>query len=216
MVQYEKKYGSSEKFEMITNGLLLDEELSKILTQCLTRIIVSVEGLSDEDYLHFTNRKVKYESIITKIKCLYENKGKCKIHVKIHNAAVPTKEKKDIFFETFSPYCDEIYIENLVDLWPDTESSLGNEPMHRFTGGEEPEEKKVCAQIFKTMQVNSDGRVMPCSIDWEAKNIIGDISHNSLLDIWNGKEMKDIRIKHLLGKRFEFSPCKYRGFTINI
>ena len=31
---------------------------TKILTQCLTRIIVSVEGLSDEDYLHFTNRKV--------------------------------------------------------------------------------------------------------------------------------------------------------------
>ena len=99
-----------------------------------------------------------------------------------------------------------------MDLWPDTDSSLGNDPVQRFSGGV-PREVLVCSQIFKTMQVNSDGRVMPCSIDWEAKNIIGDITKQSLKDIWNGEEMKEIRLKHLLGKRFNFLPCKNCSFN---
>ena len=212
MVQYANSRNVSEKFEMITNGILLKEPTITILTDSLSRIIVSIEGLTDEDYEYFTNRKVNYNTVVKNVKQLYENKNDCTIHVKIHNSAVPTKEKQDKFFDTFGSFCDEIYIENLVDLWPDTDSSLGNDPVQRFSGGV-PREVLVCSQIFKTMQVNSDGRVMPCSIDWEAKNIIGDITKQSLKDIWNGEEMKEIRLKHLLGKRFNFLPCKNCSFN---
>jgi radical SAM protein with 4Fe4S-binding SPASM domain len=212
MVQYARKNNVFEKFEMITNGIILTEELSSVLTKNLSRIIISIEGLSDEDYLKYTNRRVRYDKLVQKVKILYKNRGKCKVHIKIHNNAVSTQEKRSLFYETFEPYCDEIYIENLVDLWPGTDSSLGNDPIHRFKGTE-PKKVNVCSQIFKTMQINSDGRVMPCSIDWEAKNIIGDISRNSLLEIWQGEEMKDIRVKHLLGKRFDFLPCKECSFN---
>jgi len=215
MIKYAGKINVAEKFEMITNGILLNEELVSVISKSLTRIIISIEGLNDAEYLKFTNRRVRYKKLVAKVKMLYKNKGNCKVHIKIHNSAVPTQEDKDLFFKTFETYCDEINIENLVDLWPGTNSShgsLGNDPVHRFNGGE-AERVQVCSQIFKTMQVNSNGSVIPCSIDWEQKNIIGDITHNHLLEIWNSKEMKDIRIKHLQGKRFDFLPCKTCDFN---
>jgi radical SAM protein with 4Fe4S-binding SPASM domain len=215
MLSYAGKKDIAEKFEMITNGILLNEELISVISKSLTRIIISIEGLNDEEYFKFTNRRVRYEKLVAKVQMLYKNRGNCKVHIKIHNSAVPTQEDKELFFKTFDTYCDEINIENLVDLWPGTDAShgsLGNDPVHRFSG-EEFERVSVCSQIFKTMQVNSDGSVIPCSIDWEAKNKIGNIESESLLSIWNSEEMRKIRIKHLQGKRFDFLPCKECTFN---
>ena len=47
MVQYANSRDVSEKFEMITNGILLNEPTMKVLTDSLSRIIISIEGLSD-------------------------------------------------------------------------------------------------------------------------------------------------------------------------
>ena len=43
--------------------------------------------------------------------------------------------------------------------------------------------------------------------------LIGDANKENLLDIWNGDKMREIRIKHLKGKRFEFSPCSSCSFN---
>ena len=72
---------------------------------------------------------------------------------------------------------------------------------------------KVCPQIFKSMQINSDGRVIPCCIDFKTANLIGDLNKESVKNIWNGQELHTLRMKHLDGKRHEFSPCK--GCTMN-
>mgnify|MGYP003324804349 CR=1 FL=1 len=105
-----------------------------------------------------------------------------------------------------------MYIENLVNLWPEVESNLGLEAGHRFDGGN-LNQVKVCPQIFKSMQINSDGRVIPCCIDWKGINIIGDVNKDSVSEIWHGDKLKQLRTKHLLGKRHDFSPCK--GCTMN-
>ena len=199
-----------EKLELITNGALLNEELIFELPKYLDRIIISIEGLNTEDYQEFTLRKVNFEELANKVKRL---KGlKAKIHVKIHNSAVSTEERKELFFSTFQEYVDEIYIENLVDLWPEIQSNLGLNAGHRFDGGD-LNNVKVCPQIFKSMQINSDGRVIPCCIDWKGINIIGDIEKSTVKEIWEGGTLKELRMKHLQGLRHTFSPCK--GCTMN-
>lgn len=212
MIEYAKTNKNFEKFELITNGLLLNDKIAEQLTSCLTRLIISVEGLCDEDYVKFANRKINFNDYVKKIKKLYSVRNECSIHIKIHNNAVPTPAQKEIFFSTFGNYCDEIYIENLVDLWPDTDSSYVKDVKHRFVD-KQPKRLQVCSQIFKTMQINSDGSVIPCSIDWERLNVIGNVTNHSLIDIWNGSEMKLIRTKHLEGKRFGFDPCAKCSFN---
>ena len=147
-----------------------------------------------------------------KLKKFSENKTNAKLHIKIHNSAVLTEDRKEKFFDIFSDIADEIYIENLVNLWPEVESNLGLESGQRFDG-KDLNKVKVCPQIFKSMQINSDGRVIPCCIDFKTANLIGDLNKESVKNIWNGQELHTLRMKHLDGKRHEFSPCK--GCTMN-
>ena len=203
---------SWNKFELITNGLLITENLAHSLTKNLDRLIISIEGLDEKIYQDYTNTKINYKRFLSNLKFIFKNKKNCKIHIKIHNNAVKLPEQKKEFFSKFSNLCDEIFIENLVDLWPETDSSYVTCGTHRFID-KKKEQIKVCSQIFKTMQINSDGSVIPCSIDWKAINKIGDVNKENLLSIWNGEKMKNIRINHLRGKRFDFSPCKSCSFN---
>ena len=57
----------------------------------------------------------------------------------------------------------------------------------------------ACPQIFKSLQVNANGVVIPCCIDWSLKNNLGNIDNQSLIDIWNGKILRDLRLKLLKG-----------------
>ena len=106
--------------ELVTNGVLLTTDLTKNLPCFLDRIVVSIEGLSSEDYLRISNANISVQDLLDKLDALYANanKGECKIHIKINNEAVPSESKRTMFFDMFSNRCDEIYIENLVPLWP--------------------------------------------------------------------------------------------------
>ncbi len=197
-----------ERTELITNGLLLNDRLIEKFSRHLGRIVISVEGLSSGDYADFALRKVDFAAFLESIEKFYRFTNRtCTIHIKIHNQAVLTDDRKKIFFDTFSPICDEIYIENLVDLWPEVSSNLGINAGHRFESTK-PSESKVCPQIFKSLQINADGRVLPCCVDWKSMNIVGNLKENSLQEIWSGKTIRDLQLKHLQGLRHTFSPCK--------
>jgi len=213
MLDYATAHRKFKKFELITNGLLINEAKNlEALTSNLSRLIISIEGLSDEDYQKFTNRNVRFLNFVKKLKKLYERRQGCKIHIKIHNSVVMEMQRRELFFEIFSDICDEIYIENLVDLWPETDSSYVPKTEHRFDE-QEIDKITVCSQIFKTMQINSDGSVIPCSIDWQAKNNLGNIKDFSLKELWNGDTIRELRLKHLKGMRFNFSPCANCSFN---
>lgn len=207
MVRLARQSNVVEKLELITNGLLLSDLLIKELPKLLDRIIVSIEGLNNEDYENFTLRRVKFDALVDKLTKIGRQKNRrAVLHTKIHNSAVQNEERKKQFFNIFSDVADEIYIENLVNLWPEVESNLGYESGHRFDGGE-LNKVNVCPQIFKSVQINSDGRVIPCCIDWKGINIIGNLNKESIHEIWHGDKLRELRIKHLQGKRHEFSPC---------
>jgi len=93
----------------------------------------------------------------------------------------------------------------LVNLWPETVSNLGFDAGFRFGG--EPSPQKVCTQIFKSMMINANGQVVPCCVDFKRINVIGDVNHQSIMEIWQGEYLKDIRLKHLTGKGGEIRPC---------
>jgi radical SAM protein with 4Fe4S-binding SPASM domain len=212
MVKYAREQNVVEKLELITNGLLLNDKLIAELPLYLHRIIVSLNGLSSEDYVQFTNKKINFEEFVEKLSRLHKVESDCITHIKIHSASLKDESKKQFFYNTFGSICDEIYIENLVDLWPQMSSNLGVESGQRFDSGE-LNKVKVCPQIFKSMQVNSDGRVIPCCIDWAVVNVIGDITKEGVKDVWDGNTLKKLRNVHLQGKRFEIDPCK--GCSMN-
>jgi radical SAM protein with 4Fe4S-binding SPASM domain len=212
-VEYAVDSQVADRYEMITNGLLLDDGHFDVLSKKLDRLIVSIEGLNNEDYVEYTNRKVKFDKFIKKLTEFSKLQSRhCKLHIKIHNSAVSTEAKIKHFYSLFGGLADELYIENLINLWPNLVSNLGINAGHRFVDSS-TDTRKVCAQIFKSIQINHDGKVMPCCIDWKVQNVIGDVERQSLTEIWEGSSIRNLQLRHLKGERSEFSPCA--GCTMN-
>jgi radical SAM protein with 4Fe4S-binding SPASM domain len=206
MAKLAKEFGVAERFELTTNGVLLsNKNYQNEITKYLDRIIISIEGLSDESYLEITGSKVNFEELVQNIKNLYNNKRDCNIYVKIHNNSIKNEEDLKHFHSLFGEISDQLFVENLVNLWPETISNLGLDAGFRFGGNVKPQ--KVCTQIFKSSMINANGEVVPCCVDFKRVNVIGNINEQSLSSIWNGNLEHEIRVKHLSGKGGQMRPC---------
>jgi radical SAM protein with 4Fe4S-binding SPASM domain len=205
MLQYAREKNHADRIELVTNGTLLNDRFISELPKYLDRIICSVEGLDAEDYLRISGVKVDFQRFVDNIRKLYANRGSCKIHLKMHNEAVGDEGLKAKFFEMFGSICDEIFIENLVHLWPqyDTAFSTG-----KFRWGKDFVRHKVCAQIFKGVQVQADGEVVPCCVDWNRANVVGNLNTEEIRDIWRGDKLRKLQIAHLKGEKPSLEPCK--------
>jgi len=206
MTRYAYEAKVADRYELVTNGFLINNKSSILLPRYLDRIIISVEGLDDQDYITYAGAKVNIHEMIEKFTVLFNNRKECIIHIKTHNHAVEGEGRLEKFYQMFGSICDEIYVENLVQLWPETDSNLGVEAGFRFGGGN-AKSRKVCPQPFKSMQVQANGEVVPCCIDWKRVNVIGDITKMSLREIWDGDLMRSLRLKHLGGQKDITLPC---------
>lgn len=205
MVKYAREQKVVERIELITNGVLLNDYLNNNLPLYLDRIIISIEGLCADDYRNICGTNVDFQKLLDNIRVLYTNKNKCKIHIKINSEAVHSDINKKRFFDMFNDRCDEIYIENLVPMWPQFNTAYSTNK-YRYEG--KVVKHQVCVQIFKSLQVQADGDVVPCCVDWNRVNLLGNINTNSLPDIWNGKKIRSLQIKHLTGKKGILETCK--------
>ena len=67
--------------------------------------------------------------------------------------------------------------------------------------------RKVCVQIFKGLQICADGDVVPCCVDWERVNLLGNIKDIPFNELWAGQQLKDLQNGHLCGNKDKISPC---------
>ena len=208
MVRYAKESGVVKYIDTTTNGYLLEpERIKPILDAGLDRINISVNGMSDEQFLEFTGVKVDFEKYVENIYSLYEIKGDCEICIKIAGDFL-SEEEKDRFLDTFGNYADRIFIENVAPCWPefDVEDRLGVV----ITKGiyDQPiGDVNTCPYIFYSISVNSDGSVSLCFLDWAHKLLIGDVRKQSLKEIWEGEALFQHQIEQLRGKRKENPVC---------
>ena len=201
--------------ELVTNGSLFNEELAMCIPRYLDRIVISVEGLDGRDYEKFAGINIDFDEFLQHLTLLYNNRGSCKVYIKIHNKAIyGSKERQAQFFELFTPISDGRWIENLSDIFPEFESDLIDTSDGAFRWSVEKEKPSkliphmVCPQIFKALLVFANGDCTLCCSDWDRKICIGNINDTSLLEIWHSKRAELIREKHLRFQKDTFSPCR--------
>jgi len=199
----------TEKIELITNGALLKGDIVEDIAQYVTRLVVSVEALDDSGYQNIANTKVKFSEIVRNIEKMYANKNQCTVHIKIASPSIKTEQDKKKFFNIFEKISDEMNIENIVPLWPELNIEEGLTPLKgkKTRWNKNFEKKEVCVQIFKGLQVCADGDVVPCCVDWERINLLGNINDSSFDKIWAGHQLKELQNQHLCGNKEKIRPC---------
>jgi len=208
MVSYAKASDVADMIAVTTNGALLNEKTTnKLLSSGIDMIKISIEAVTDAGYKRLTKVDVKYSEMIEKVRYLNENKADCKIGVKIidFNLSLAEKEK---FYSDFTDLCDYIGIDQ-ASGWSLTEQkdfTLGSKPKS-YLDLPHFNRKEVCPLPFFTLSINFNGEVSICCVDWAHETIVGDLSKENIVDLWNGDRLYAFRKMHLEGKRHLNKAC---------
>ncbi|MBN1824450.1 MAG: radical SAM protein [Endomicrobiales bacterium] len=218
MVEYAVSKGVANKVEILTNAALLTPEMSdSLISAGLNRLVVSVQGTSKEKYRKVCGVEIDFEKFIENIKYFYERKKGTEVYVKIVDTALENKEDEKKFYDIYGDICDTMAVEYTVPIHAGIEygSDVKEKKVTQF--GMPVSEVSVCPQPFFTMQINPDGKVVPC-YSFEYPRIIGDVNKQSAREIWNGAEFVKFRKDMLDGIKKAGKTCenceiiKYRLF----
>lgn len=220
MIRYTAEKNIADTIEILTNAFLLTPQISdSLLAAGLTRLVVSVQGTTQEKYKKVCGVNIDFDKFIGKLKYFYQNKKDCQMYIKIVDTALGGAEDEKKFYDIFGNICDTIAIEHTVPIHAgiDYNGVLKNNDLPVTQFGLPVSEVPVCPQPFFHMQINPDGKVVPC-YSFEYPAIMGDCNKQSACDIWTGQKFQEFRRKILDGAKDVCKTCaecniiKYRLF----
>ncbi|MFB2551942.1 radical SAM/SPASM domain-containing protein [Ensifer soli] len=212
MVKAAKRVGKVERVETTSNGSKIAPGFSeKLVESGIDRVVLSIEGVTSERYLKFARVKFDFDAFVEKVRHLYSIRGDMKLHVKTvaQNLDYTIGEDR-MFFDTFGPISDGIFIENTVASWP---SFAVADAVHKDIDayGRQTVHKEICPYLFYSLSINADGIVSPCCVDWNRELAIGDLKTDSIMDIWHGEKLRELRHAHVFGGLSSVSSCSSCG-----
>jgi radical SAM protein with 4Fe4S-binding SPASM domain len=211
MIWWAKVHNIAEKIEVITNGSLLNKDLSfNLITSGLDRLVISLQGLSSEDYKEVSNVNIDFDEFVENIKYLYNLKklkgSNLHIYVKIADISLKSKEDEKRFYDVFGKISDSLAIEHIVPL----HTELSESEKTQF--GEKAKDIKICSLPFYFLELRPDGNVTPC-YSFQAPIHIGNVYEESIVDIWNSDKMKEVRLKMINEHKQNIDICKTCGMS---
>lgn len=209
MIKYAVDKNVANTVEILTNGLLLTPAMSDALISAgLNRLVVSLQGTSAEKYQDVCKTGIDFKEFIGILRYFYEHRGKTQVYLKIVDCALDDKEDEKRFYEIYGDICDTIAIEHAVPIHSGVEFDrvLKEKAIAVTQFGLPVAEVKVCPQPFFTLQVNPDGKVVPC-YSFDYPEIMGDCNNSSLQEIWNGGKFRAFRRKMLAGLKDTNEIC---------
>jgi len=209
----EKTFSIANEINIISNGLLLNKEFVDAIPSLgkldggggvVINFRISLQGVNEYDYYKTTGTKIDFEKFKKGIEMIYKSR-KCKVFLKAVN--IDSEQKKQELFLTYEDICDDIFIENISPLFNHVDYSQYQNEKLMCSNNSATNVHKVCPQPFYSLNICANGDVYPCcQFDTYSKELcVGNINENSIIDIWNGNKLKNLRL--LLLKNM--SPCAY-------
>lgn len=210
MVEYTVRNSVAERVEILTNGSLLNPTMSDALLKAgLSRLIISIQGTTSAKYKQVCGVDLNFYQYVSNIKYFHDHKGTTQLHIKIIDYALEGPEDEEKFYDIFGDICDSIGVEYAGPIYPwvDYKQVLQDKDLTKTQFGLPVSAMHICPQPFFTLQINPDGKVVPCySIDYPC--IVGDCTGETVIDIWNGKCFTEFRRTMLEGACTASPACK--------
>lgn len=199
MIRMLRDAGFEGRIDVISNGSLLTHEMSDALIEAgISRIQISVQGLTTEKYSEICQVSVDIKKLQDYISYFYQHKKNATIYVKIIDSILEDEGDKDRFFEMFGNICDTIFIEHLVIMEQQMGDHGRNVDTTRNLMGEVVEKRLVCGVMFYFLQVNIDGETFPCSTPGLPNSFsMGCMKEKTLQEIWNDRKRNGLIRKNL-------------------
>lgn len=172
---------------LITNGYQLDQDMADFLIDIqFERVYVSLDAASEETYRKIRGCDLKkVEKNLEYLLNQREARGSVLPLIRVSYVIQDeNKNEQEIFFEKWKDKVDIIDYQCLIDY---QELDKLKEPC------ELPETDFQCVNPFRTLVIDYEGNMFPCSSDYAYHMPIGNIMNMDISEAWNSELMKNLR-----------------------
>jgi MoaA/NifB/PqqE/SkfB family radical SAM enzyme len=205
MIRHAKENKIAEILHMNTNGLLLDEShYEDFFNSGIDDVTISIDASRDATF-----KKLKgvdaLEKIESNIEGLFRYRKEKKyakpfIRVKIMEFSDVASGEINEFIDRWKGIADDVQVTGIHD-WSGAIKGL------KVTDETKPN-RYPCILLWYALAVNWDGKVSACNVDWDLSALVGDLSKNTLHEIWRGDRIKQLRRAEVLGTKRPARVCE--------
>ena len=194
-----------------TNGTLLTEERArKVLKSGITRLRFSLDAATKETF-EKVRLGANYDTTMKNIERFLEIKKqeKCDLPVVGVNFCKTkfNEHEEEAFIKKWIDKVDFFVIQDFQP--PDLDTNYSEFLPSKSVFRENIQESGYnCQQPWQRVLVRSSGEVCPCCAFFSEELSLGNLKDHSLHELWNSKEMHDLRIMHKRGNYEENQWCK--------
>lgn len=209
-VRYAKDAGVAQEIRVNTNGTLLDRMARELIDAGLDYLLVSYVSPDERVYRDYTGSaaQAKVAENVAEFRRLRGNSPSPTIAAKICRFPAVSDEDVASFVSLFDGVADEVIVHEEPINWDDSFDSdltLGG-------GRSERPVKRACPYPWYELNVNANGEVSVCPVDWSHGTIVGDVHEQTISEIWQGEPLARLRMM-FAQRRFDAHPvcgkCTY-------
>ena len=222
-IEYLKRYPKIHKIEVLTNGFFLNDKMVPLLVEHGVGVDISLDELDKQTFEDV--KKMSFDVVRDNIVNFLEinNKASRPVPVNIRIKTLKTVEEtlaQELFKIIASHDCSVVLNsidDNIISNWAGKldkeafikEYEISSPDKTRYTHKRFNQTNVApCTQLWKWMVVYWDGSVVLCCADMFSRSIVGDLTSNSITEIWNGPDLKKLRGQMVNRQRFEVPICQ--------
>jgi radical SAM protein with 4Fe4S-binding SPASM domain len=204
MIDYCRQVGL--KTGLSTNGIILDEEKSKLLIDSpLDLLVLSLDGVTKETYEKI-RKKSNFEKTCLNIERFLQLKSESKkapyTMIQLIYQKENHKEAKEFFLKWKKSAADVVRVKPYLN-YPGLDEYLGEKPKRK----QDEKKAKPCVLLWRQPAIYWDGTVVACCMDFLSQMALGNVKDASIADIWNNEKMQKLREIHADGRAGDLSFC---------
>jgi len=211
MIRYAKEKNAAKITHLSTNGILLDKNMGRRLIESgLDDIVIALDAAKRSTYLEMKGVD-RLEEVENNIFDFIETRKKLNSRKPFIRAKMIKTGKNNsevsLFKKKWERITDQVEIAKFTD-WPQfkTNNNLRGNSKKRY----------ACPILWYSPAINWDGTVSICCMDGDKRRIIGDVTRDSIFDIWRGEKIRAFRQAHLDGKYEVCSNCTTWSLAPNL
>jgi|GEM_PF-2721648 len=211
-ITYAKKVKAAKNITISTSANALTPELSqKIIESGLDEIFFSVDSLTEDKYKILKGTD-KYSTVLSNIFSFIKIKEKMKsrtpnVTVKIL-ATDLVMDDIALFERMWKNIADTVLIDRELSIWDGTNKQvidfIGTMKNYNFI---KPVKRFPCNRPWYMSCIYVDGKMGVCPEDWDQKTIVGDVTRDTIYDIWHDDKLNQFKCKHIDGEWESLPAC---------
>lgn len=216
MIKISRASNVFKKITITTNGALLDRYAEELMKYPPDKIIISILSMNPKDYIPHSRSEKNYFKVLANIKKIFTEKERLKVKLEISPkiCTFPGIKNEDLdnFEKTFKNISDNRIIIHEPFNWDDNHQNDLTLGYEKKRGNE----LKVCPYTFYTLNINFNGKVSICCVDWSHNVVVGDVKKQTVKEIWFGDKLKELKNNWRTGEIKKHKICGKCNFYKNL